>query len=99
MRPVIDALDGVDDERRGDAPAGREVDRDALQPLLEDLRTRLEEFDADALGLVERIGEQLQGTEHASIVGRLEKLVEEFDFEQAIAVADDLASSLKLELT
>nr|MDJ0864239.1 response regulator [Gammaproteobacteria bacterium] len=100
LLPVLAALDGLSEERRTAAPAaGTPLDVEALQPLLEGLRTRLEEFDADALGLVEQVGEKLEGTEHSPVVDRLEKLVEEFDFEQAIMAVDELAGTLELELS
>jgi polar amino acid transport system substrate-binding protein len=94
LLPVITALDGLVEETRVSHPPTDHIDQDALRPLLEGLRDRLEEFDGGALKFVEQIRERLQGTEQEERLRRLEKLVDNFEFQEALAIVDELAQSL-----
>ena len=91
---VIVALDELPDETLVSQPPTGPIDAHALQLLIEGLRGRLEEFDGGALKFVEQIREQLQGTEQEERLRRLEELVDDFEFQEALEVVDELTQSL-----
>ena len=94
LSPLIEQLVRLDDSRQPVASTPRVVTHEDLQPMLERLREHLEAFDADAIEVAEGLCERLRGTPHETAANRLEKLVESFDFEQALSALGNLADGL-----
>jgi signal transduction histidine kinase/CheY-like chemotaxis protein len=94
LGPLIAALAPRVDTGASGAGGHRDLDVEALQPLLGRLREHLAAFDSDALELAEALGQALHGTSHADAASRLQRLVGGFDFEEAQAALDDLVADL-----
>ena len=98
LSPLLGELEKIGEAKRAAAAHPGEVKPEELRPLLERLRSHLVASDSDALELAGELEERLRGTEHESDASRLEKLVDNFDFEEAQAALGFLAARLAVEL-
>jgi PAS domain S-box-containing protein len=93
---VVRSLEALPEEPSEEHTAGTvAVDRDVVHPLLEQLRGRLTESDTGALKLAEELAGALRGTEVQGLARRLESRIDDFEFDDALELLDQLASALE----
>ncbi|MGI9568202.1 MAG: hypothetical protein ACR2PH_00280, partial [Desulfobulbia bacterium] len=79
------------------ADNGAELDRDALGPLLDELVQQLEGFDTGAMEIIESNRALFFAEPLATPSKKLEKALEGYDFETALAVAKDMQQSVQID--
>jgi polar amino acid transport system substrate-binding protein len=87
LAEVVSALDVLEGEAPS-APATA-VDPEAVRDILDRLRDLLGKDDTESLAVVAELASALAGSEHAAAVGAVRDLIDEFDFEGALARLDE----------
>ena len=80
---VLDGLASLNTGPEARANASDDLSSPLLRAQLEQLRQLLEEGDGEALTLLESLAESLSGEQRKSLLGSLESLVADFDFDGA----------------
>ncbi|WP_200157300.1 response regulator [Allochromatium vinosum] len=73
---------------------GSVVDREALEPLLARMRALLAEDDTESVELLDPLESVLTGTAHMDTLARLRGVIEDYAFEDALAVLVELQAAL-----
>jgi two-component system sensor histidine kinase/response regulator len=72
------------EEAATDSAGGGKIDRDVVDPLLEELMELLEEDDTDAVDIVEKLQVMLKGSKAGMALSEVEKSIDQYDFEEAM---------------
>jgi PAS domain S-box-containing protein len=89
---VLSSLDTLhtSSQQAGNAESNESFDTGTLKRLLGDLKELLEDDDADAVSVLDEINEQMPGAYRKFNLAGLEKLVGQYDFEEALTVLDKI---------
>ena len=92
LSQVLSSLDilHTTTQQTGNAASDESFDPGTLKRLLGDLKELLEDDDADAVSVLDMINEQMPGAYRKFNLAGLEKLVGQYDFEEALAVLDKI---------
>jgi len=96
LTPVLQGLAALDRTGSKATAGDGAVDPEKLNSLLNQLRTLLEEDDADAANVLETLQEQPGVEVHMDALKELADAVDEYDFDGAIKVLDQLSAALKM---
>lgn len=69
-----------------DPPTGKKLDSTTMLPLFEQLRHLLETSDTEALVMIAAVAECSAGADSLPEIGQLQKLIQQYDFDQALKV-------------
>jgi PAS domain S-box-containing protein len=88
LSQVLSSLDilHTSTQQAGNAESDESFDPGTLKRLLGDLKELLEDDDADAVSVLDEINEQMPGAYRKFNLAGLEKLVGQYDFEEALTV-------------
>ncbi|HED18234.1 MAG TPA: response regulator, partial [Gammaproteobacteria bacterium] len=78
----------------GNTKANESFDHDTLKRLLGNLKELLEDDDADAVSVLDEINERIPGAYRKFNLAGLEKLVGQYDFEEALTVLDEIEQAI-----
>jgi two-component system sensor histidine kinase/response regulator len=93
LRSVVEGLEGLAGEPVIAEAAG-EVDIERMGLLLAQLRERLEDDDADALGVIEKVLDQPVSARHRTSLEAISNRIEDFEFAEALKELARLESIL-----
>ncbi|MFC1606462.1 response regulator [Candidatus Latescibacterota bacterium] len=74
------------------------VDVETVKPLIDEIKTLLEDDDTEALSILEELGTHLKGSAVQSNLKKIEKLMGQYDFEEALIVLNEITDALDLPL-
>jgi CheY-like chemotaxis protein len=81
-------------QQTGNEETSESFDPVALNHLLSELKALLEDDDADAVSILDTINEQMPGAYRKFNLAGLEKLVGQYDFEEALTVLDKISQAV-----
>ena len=93
LAPVLGALEGLE-QPVAEPPSDGDLDHAKIDPLLSRLRVLLEDDDTDASDLVDELLPLMAGSAHAGLLARLADQVDDYAFEEARDVLDELQRTL-----
>ncbi len=85
-------LDQADSE--GEATARGTAGTKVLKPMFEELKQLIEDGDSDAVDTLENIRYQVAGVNSITGISQLGELLDDYEFEQALEVLDDIVKTL-----
>jgi PAS domain S-box-containing protein len=96
LEPVISSLDEFEISQNVASPAGETLDLEAISETLNQLRTLLMNDDSDALEVSGALAEMIGAGEHKQLLAQLGKCIAEYDFDAALPILENVATSLKV---
>ena len=96
LSQVLMSLDKlhVQTQEASNTETSESFDPDTLRQLLSELKALLEDDDADAVSVLDTINEQMPGAYRKFNLAGLEKLVGQYDFEEALTVLDKISRTV-----
>lgn len=94
LLPVLESLKQLQSEPEQTSSSTKKVNTEALIPLYKKLLALLLEDDADAVDVLEEIIDLLAGTAEASKLKQLEKLIEQYAYDEAIEIVRAIQEKL-----
>ena len=93
LEPVLVGL-AVLDRSESDESGMAPVERAVVEPILARLRALLRDDDTEAADVVDELTPLLAGSALGSLMGRMTRAIEDYDFEAALTVLDELEQNL-----
>ncbi|MBT4638835.1 MAG: transporter substrate-binding domain-containing protein, partial [Deltaproteobacteria bacterium] len=75
-----------------------ELDLKKLEPLIQELSALLKEDDTEAAGVLEQLMEQLKGTNYHEELEKLDEMIGQYDFEEALDILKKMVNDLKISI-
>jgi len=99
LEQVVNAIDSLGDASPGLQPQQTELDPAVIAPILKELLSYLEDDDTEAAEIVEKLKPQLAGSPAQQKLNQLDSLIGGYDFEGSLALLQEIAGDLEIELS